>query len=277
MVCPKCNNQIDDIAAFCPACGQPVNAQASAAPVQQPAQAPVQQFAPAGQPVQAAYGQPMQIPYGQPVQAPYGQGMQPVIPPMPAKKKNKAPMIIGIILAVLVGLGIIGNIVSNLPVHETVDDIEIADEFAAAFEEKGLEYTPTIFDGYKSYAYAKSDVDLDNDFHLFEFGVKDDMIVEMKEKYYIPLDFIEEQTAITDFDEMKEIFEEDYKGLDSLSFVSVEYAEENGYFVIIINYHSLDTADNVELLSNYIEMDEGSEFISMEKTADSTFKDYIKR
>ena len=105
MFCLNCGKEIPDNSAVCQFCGvaQP---QAQQVPPQAPQEAP------------------QQTPYGAPQQAPYGAPQQPFpsfAPPTPTKKKNKAPMIIGIVVGAIVLLAIIIGIAGSSGDDSTYD------------------------------------------------------------------------------------------------------------------------------------------------------------
>jgi TM2 domain-containing membrane protein YozV/Tfp pilus assembly protein PilE len=78
IICPQCNNQVQDQLATCPYCGKALIApNSSKGPYGSPPQeTPRQPQGPYGPPQQGAYRQP-QGPYGQPQQGAYGQPQEP--------------------------------------------------------------------------------------------------------------------------------------------------------------------------------------------------------
>ena len=121
MFCLNCGKEIPDNSAVCQFCGvaQP---QAQQVPPQAPQEAPQQ--APYGAPQQTPFNAPQQAPYGAPQQPPYGAPQQPFpsfAPPTPTKKKNKAPMIIGIVVGAIVLLAIIIGIAGSSGDDSTYD------------------------------------------------------------------------------------------------------------------------------------------------------------
>ncbi len=127
MFCLNCGKEIPDNSAVCQFCGvaQP---QAQQVPPQAPQEAPQQapygapQQAPFNAPQQAPYGAAQQAPYGAPQQPPFGAPQQPFpsfAPPTPTK--NKAPMIIGIVVGAIVLLAIIIGIAGSSGDDSTYD------------------------------------------------------------------------------------------------------------------------------------------------------------
>lgn len=74
MICSHCGASVNEGAAFCQNCGQPVAAQPEAPRYEQPAQEPVQQPQYQQNAYQNQYQNPYQNQYQQPYQNPYQQG-----------------------------------------------------------------------------------------------------------------------------------------------------------------------------------------------------------
>ena len=116
MFCLNCGKEIPDNSTVCQFCGA-VQPQAQQVPPQAPQQAPQQ--TPYSAPQQAPFNSPQQAPYGAPQQQPFPS----FAPPTPTKKKNKTPMIIGIVVGVLIIMGIIGIVAENaIQSSSSVDD-----------------------------------------------------------------------------------------------------------------------------------------------------------
>ncbi len=205
MFCLNCGKEIPDNSAVCQFCGA-VQPQAQQTPPQAPEQAPQQAFeqapqqAPYSAPQQAPYGAPQQAPYGAPQQTPYGapqqQSFPSFAPPTPTKKKNKAPMIIGIVVGVIILLAIIGAIAgsSDSSTNEGYAPVE-------AFGEYDINIESIPKDAVKA-----------ADVHVFQQGTPDEGITTL--------------TYYCDGDEIKTWTEEFTMDLEDISLYTQEELDE---------------------------------------------------
>ena len=139
LICPICNNPVEDNAAFCPNCGT--------------------QFAAPQQPAQPQYQQPQsQTNYSQPPynQQPYGQPPMQFQPPVPPKKNNTGLIIAIVVIAVFVlaGIGFAAEKIfqsqgygANTTLNDFYGDDNIEFDDEDDYDTKHTEYTKGTFDG----------------------------------------------------------------------------------------------------------------------------------
>lgn len=263
MNCQNCGYEIESGAKFCNNCGVP------------------QQVAPVYEntvePTAPQYNS--SVPYN-----PYGN----LQPPVQAKKSNKG-CIVAIIIAIaliviavigVVVLGVIGynvakDVVSDIDVDSADNEVVASDledyvvtglTYEEIFSSNNIVETPTLFmtEESCSFAYAETDGYVEKS----EYGFENDVIMEMVDTYYFPLDGYNDEEK----DAYMTLTKADFTVEENLSFCTVTYNTTNSYLIVTVKYTHVDNKDNLKEMQNAGLLEEGDfDYLSMEETE----KNYI--
>ena len=262
MYCTKCGSQIPEGSKFCGSCGA----------MQQVAQQPVEHKT-------AQYSQVQPEVTSQPVE----QG----------KKKSKGNKIV-ITCVVVLCAWIIGKIAggsmadsynddnySNSDYESTLNnaselgniddsgDAEVTvanSEYTEIFTSRNIVEAPTFMMGMDSASFA---AEVDNHcIQKVEFGYKDDVVLKMVQRMYIP---IENYSSI---DEIKNLYQE----VEQADCCTVEYQDGNLFYTVAITCEDMDDLDNIAALYQLGMVSTATDRVSMKETeAGLIANGYVKR
>lgn len=248
MFCSNCGKEASADAKFCNNCGAPLatpaTPQPTPEPAPQPAAEPVAQPTAPTQPTSPA--QPV-VQYTQPV----------------AKKKNKGCLIAVFVVLGLIVLsfivGIINSIIQKVEDNNTASDysynydlaLEDEDkapvenpEYTEVFTSRNIVDTPALFRTEETSAIVS--VDDEGMIEKIEFGHEDDVIKEMCDTIYYPIsEYTDAQIEAID-----EAMRETMSAADELDFCTVSYTTTDNYYIVTIDSDNLDSAVNLQLLSD---------------------------
>ena len=296
MFCNNCGKELENGAKFCNNCGAPQQISNTVEP--QPA-AQESTTTPVSQPVAETQSA---VPYVEPTQSQqtvpqYGNATQynpnaNLVPPVKAKKSSTG-CIVGIIVAVIIGviiiagfvtLALIGYNVSKGDTDETAIgitfetkaeddgfnvDINVNDtpnpEYTEIFSSNNIIDSPTLFVGLDVRTFAS--LDDEGLIEKMEFAYDGDVIKELVDTIYYPISEYSKDVVETIDESMKETFAD----ADALDCCTIEYKITDDYYITIIHSTELNNVANLASLSaeEVLTYDGFAAFLSMEQTADN--------
>ena len=155
--------------------------------------------------------------------------------------------------------GSLGGIIPTTPTTTAAPN----PAYEAIFTDNYIIDSPALFLGMDSAAFAS--IDEDNWIEKMEYGYKNDVVKEMIDTIYCPIDpeLSEEMKA-----QLETSLREAYTEYSDLSFCTTSVEMGNSYCIIKLHFTNLDNADNVMALQNLgmVTGDEDEGLISMKVT-----------
>lgn len=243
-ICPNCNNQLEDNAAFCDKCGAKLV-------------------------VQQAYSQPQSNYAGQPYQN-YNPNQQangyqaPMQTNQPPKKKTG--MIIGIVAACLIVLAIIGALAQDAFQKEgygsgnTGNDAEYnfnigndsSDSSSSESTTSNSEYDDILAEAYIVHFNSFFGMDSESfvskldsgNIYCADYGYKNDVVLQMIETLYIPVSGMDDAAKT----ELENTARTEFAKFESIPCCTVEYKMSSNYLKVVVTYNDLDKEENYSAL-----------------------------
>ncbi|MBQ8539269.1 MAG: zinc-ribbon domain-containing protein [Ruminococcus sp.] len=295
MFCHNCGHELENGAKFCNNCGTPQQTQNTSQPqsaIYEPASTPVAQpqqetpsAVPYAQPPQSDAYQPQQTAPQYAGSVPYNANLNPQPPVKP--KKTSTGCIVGIIIGIVVFViaivtitGILGFVVAKDVMNDTVSDFSSYSDFSdyttdyefdddvvtgltyeEIFETNYIVEVPAVFltEETCSLAYAEPDGYVEKS----EYGFENDVIIEMVDTYYFPIDGYTKEEA----DAYATLTKGEFKAEESLSFCTVTYSQTADYFIATVKYKDVDDKKNLKAMYEAGLLDDGDiDYLSMEET-----------
>ena len=298
MFCNNCGSKLEDGARFCNNCGTALEVPKATEP-QPVAQNPV--YSPYTQNQQetsatVAYAQSDQTNTYQPQQsapqygtsAMYNQNPN-LQPPVKAKKSSTGCIVVIIVaiilfvITVIAVTGIVGYNVSKKVMEEVGSDFSDYDDtydyttdddfdsyvvtnltYEEIFETNNIIDIPSLFLTKETCAFAYAETD--GYVEKSEYGYEDDVIMEMVDTYYFPIDGYDKAEA----DAYLTLTKSEFSAEESLSFCTVTYNTITDYIVVTVRYNDVDNKKNLEKMYEAGLLDDGDiDYLSMEETEEN--------
>jgi predicted small lipoprotein YifL len=157
---------------------------------------------------------------------------------------------------------------------EPIGDVEVATSYDEVFSMYNIVDMPALFMGLDSMSFA---VGYDGMIEKIELGYKDDIVYEMVNVVYYPLEGLTEDEIASLDTSMKELMAP-YADLECCSDSS--FTTSNNYYIISLTFSNLDNADNVKALEelDLIESDGTTGLCSITASEESLIANgYLKK
>lgn len=234
-ICPNCNNQLNDNAAFCDRCGTKIA-------------------------VQQVYNQPQNYNPNQ-----QSNGYQaPMQSNHPQKKKSGKR--IGIVFACIFILAIIGAVAQDTLQKESYSSGNVGTDSGYNFniqndssgnnssevKTSNPEYDRILTEAHIVHFNSFFNMDTENfvtklengNIYCADYGYKDDLVLQMTETLYIPVSGADEAAKT----ELKNTAKKEFAKFENISCCTVEYKMSANYLTVKVDYKDLDKKENFSAL-----------------------------